>query len=118
MRTFARSTAALGLAASTLAAQAPAREPFPGLDAYVQAALKTWNVPGVAVGIVRHDSVIYLQGYGVRTVGTRDPVDDRTIFAIGSCTKAFTAAGMAMLVDQGKVHWDDPVTKYLPGFQV
>ena len=118
MRPLTRCTAALGLAVSSAAAQAPAREPFPGLDAYVQAALKTWNVPGVALGIVRHDSVIYLKGYGVRTVGTTDPVDDQTLFAIGSCTKAFTAAGLAMLVDEGKIRWDDPVTKYLPGFQV
>jgi len=118
MRTLIRCTTAVGLAVSSAAAQAPAREPFPGLDAYVQAALKTWNVPGVAVGIVRHDSVIYLKGYGVRTVGTTDPVDAQTIFAIGSCTKAFTSAGLAMLVGEGKVHWDDPVRKYIPGFQV
>jgi CubicO group peptidase (beta-lactamase class C family) len=118
MLTLARATAALALVVSTAAAQTAGREPFPGLDAYVTAALKTWNVPGVAVGIVRHDSVIYLKGYGVRTVGTADPVDDQTIFAIGSCTKAFTSAGLAMLVDEGKVHWDDPVRTYLPGFQV
>jgi len=120
MRPLSCISAALGLAAAALpaTAQSPAREPYPGLDAYVTATLKTWNVPGIALAIVRHDSVIYLKGYGVRTVGRPDPVDDQTIFAIGSCTKAFTAAGIAMMVDEGKMRWDDPVTKYLPGFQV
>ncbi|HWZ61306.1 MAG TPA: serine hydrolase, partial [Gemmatimonadaceae bacterium] len=56
--------------------------------------------------------------YGVRTAGARDPVDDRTIFAIGSCSKAFTSAALAMLVDEGKVQWDAHVTSYLPGFQL
>jgi CubicO group peptidase (beta-lactamase class C family) len=125
MRLPACLLAVLGAAASTAAAQTPHRdaaspraEPYPGLDAYVQAALATWNVPGAALAIVRHDSVIYTHGYGVRTAGTRDPVDDRTIFAIGSCSKAFTSAAIAMLVDDGKVQWDAHVTTYLPGFQL
>jgi CubicO group peptidase (beta-lactamase class C family) len=94
------------------------REPFPGLDAYVTRALATWHVPGAALAIVRHDSVIYAHGYGVRTVGSPTPVDDQTIFAIGSCTKAFTSTGIAMLVDDGKLRWDDRVTTYLPDFQL
>jgi CubicO group peptidase (beta-lactamase class C family) len=123
MRIFPHATAALGLVASTLAAgQAPKKlggaEPYPGLDAYVTGALATWNVPGLALAIVRHDSVIYARGYGVRTVGTNDRVDDRTVFAIGSCTKAFTTAALAMLVDEGKVRWDGHVTTYLPGFEL
>jgi CubicO group peptidase (beta-lactamase class C family) len=119
MRTFA--CLALGLASfpwSLASAQAPRPEPFPGLDAYVESALSTWHVPGAALAIVRHDSVIYARGYGVRTAGKPDRVDDQTIFAIGSCTKAFTSAGIAMLVDSGKIRWDDPVTTYLTGFQV
>ena len=101
---------------SALAAQA--REPFVGLDAYVNAAIKTWNVPGLAIAIVRNDSVIYTKGYGVQDVNKRTPVDERTIFAIGSSSKAFTAASIAMLVDEKKVELDAPATKYLSGFQL
>jgi CubicO group peptidase (beta-lactamase class C family) len=119
MRTFLMRAAALGLtASSTAGAQSTAREPYPGLDAYVTSAIATWNVPGLALAIVRHDSIIYSRGYGVRTAGQADRVDDQTIFAIGSCSKAFTSAALAMAVDDGKVRWDEHVTTYLPGFQL
>ncbi|MDQ8159183.1 MAG: alpha/beta fold hydrolase [Gemmatimonadota bacterium] len=96
----------------------PSREPFAGLDAYVNEAIKSWKVPGVALAIVRNDSVIYARGYGVRDVTNGTPVDENTIFAIGSSSKAFTAAAVAMLVDEKKVELDAPVTKYLPWFQL
>jgi CubicO group peptidase (beta-lactamase class C family) len=95
-----------------------AREPFPGFDAYVNAALKTWHVPGVGVAIVRNDSVLYAKGYGVREVGKPAAVDERTLFAIGSSSKAFTSAAVAILVDSGKVRLDAPATTYLLGFQL
>jgi CubicO group peptidase (beta-lactamase class C family) len=101
--------------ASGLAQQ---REPYPGLDAYVETARKTWNVPGVAISIVRNDSVIYARGYGVKDITKPDRVTDRTVFAIGSSSKAFTAAGVALLVDEKKVAWDDAAEKYLSGFHV
>jgi CubicO group peptidase (beta-lactamase class C family) len=94
------------------------REPWPGYDAYVTTAMSTWKVPGVAIAIVRNDSLIYAKGYGVRELGKRDPVTERTLFAIGSASKAFTAAGIAMLVDDGKVRWDDPAAKHLPNLQL
>src|SRR5215211_859356 len=94
------------------------REPYPGYDAYVRSALATWKVPGVAIAIVRNDSVIYAKGYGVREIGKTAPVDERTIFAIGSSSKAFTSAAVAMLVDSGKVRLDAPASTYLPGFQM
>ncbi len=97
---------------------AQAREPYPGLDAYVETARKTWKVPGVAISIVRNDSVIYARGYGVKDITKADRVTDRTVFAIGSSSKAFTAAGVALLVDEKKVAWDDPAEKYLTGFHV
>ena len=97
---------------------AQSREPFPGLDAYVNSAIKTWKVPGLAIAIVRNDSIIYTKGYGVQDVTKGTPVDERTIFAIGSSSKAFTAASVAMLVDEKKVELDAPVAKYLPGFQL
>jgi CubicO group peptidase (beta-lactamase class C family) len=112
------------LLAATLApiaagsADAQQREPWPGYDAYVTAALATWKVPGVGIAIVRNDSVIYARGYGVRELGKPDPVTERTLFAIGSSSKAFTAASIAMLVDEGKVRWDDPATKYLANLQL
>jgi len=98
--------------------RAQQREPFPGLDAYVTHAMAVWKVPGVALGIVRNDSVIYAKGYGVRTSGSNAPVDTKTLFAIGSNTKSFTATAIAMLVTDGAMDYDAPVTTYLPWFQV
>jgi CubicO group peptidase (beta-lactamase class C family) len=92
--------------------------PGPEFDAYVNKALKDWQVPGVAIAIVKDDKIVMAKGYGTRELGKTLPVDEQTLFAIGSSSKAFTAAGLAMLVDEGKVKWDDPVTKYLPGFQL
>ena len=94
------------------------REPFPGLDAYVRSALQQWKVPGAAIAIVRNDSVIYARGYGVRDVGTSAPVTTQTVFAIGSLSKAFTATAAAMLVDEGRLSLDAPVTTYLPEFRL
>src|SRR5918992_5277551 len=100
------------------AASQQQREPWPGYDAYVTAALSTWKVPGVAIAIVRNDSLIYARGYGVRELGQPEPVTEQTLFAIGSASKAFTAASVAMLVDEGKVRWDDPATKHLANLQL
>ncbi len=95
-----------------------AQEPFPGLDAYVTAALATWHVPGVSIAIVRHDSVLYTKGFGVRAAGSPAAVDEQTLFEIGSSSKAFTATAVAMLVSDGKMRWDAHVTDYLPGFRL
>lgn len=92
--------------------------PFQGFDDYVNKAMKDWEVPGMAIAVVKDDKMVFAKGYGLRELGKPEPVDERTIFAIGSSSKAFTAASLAMLVDEGKIRWDDPVTKYLPGFQV
>src|SRR2546430_8546608 len=70
------------------------------IDAVVEDGLKFWRVPGVAVGIVRNDQVIYLKGHGVKQFGKNDPVTPDTIFPLASCTKAFTTTAMAMLVDE------------------
>ena len=108
--------ALLAFAPAPLAGQQ--KEPFVGLDAYVDAALKTWKVPGIGVAIVRNDSVIYARGYGARAVGGPERVSEKTIFAIGSSSKAFTAAAIAMLVDEKKVSLDAPAATYLLGFQL
>lgn len=88
------------------------------LDAYVAATMKQWKVPGIAVAIVKDDSIVYAKGYGTRTTGKDEAVDANTIFAIGSSSKAFTAALVAMAVDEGKMKWDEKVSAYLPGFEM
>ena len=93
-------------------------EPFEGLNAYIQKSLKEWETPGLALAIVKNDSVIFMKGYGVTKMGESTPVTQKTIFAIASTTKAMTVACLAMLADSGKIRWDDPVTKHLPWFQL
>jgi CubicO group peptidase (beta-lactamase class C family) len=92
--------------------------PFAGLDAYIEAAMQQWQVPGLAIAVVRHDTVIYARGFGVREQGRPEPVDEHTLFAIASTTKAMTAAGLGMLIDEGRIDWDDLVSKHLPGLQI
>ncbi|NIM48777.1 MAG: serine hydrolase, partial [Gemmatimonadales bacterium] len=105
--------------ALTVASRAAGQEaPLRGLDAYVERAMRDWGVPGLAIAVVKDDSVVYAKGYGARAVGADERVDAETVFGIMSMTKAFTATAMGMLVDEGKVRWDDPVTDYLPGFRV
>src|SRR5262249_33402329 len=89
-----------------------------GLDSYITKAMSDWKVPGFALAVVKDDKVVFSKCYGVRKYGETNPVDERTMFAIASLTKAFTAASIAMLLDEGKLKWDDPATKYLPGFQL
>jgi CubicO group peptidase (beta-lactamase class C family) len=88
------------------------------IDAYAAKAARDWNVPGFAVAIVKDDKVVFARGYGVREMGKAARVDEHTLFAIASNTKAFTAAALAVLVDEKKVAWDDPATKHLAGFQL
>jgi CubicO group peptidase (beta-lactamase class C family) len=84
------------------------------LDAFVAKGMKDWGIPGLSVSIVKNDSVIFAKGYGVRTLGNAGAVDDQTLFGIMSTTKAFTAMAVAMLVDEHKLAWNDPVAKWLP----
>ncbi len=86
------------------------------LDAYVASSMKTFDVPGMAVAIVKDGKILVAKGYGVRKLGGLTPVDEFTTFGIGSNTKAFTTAALATLVDEGKLSWDDPVYQRLPGF--
>jgi CubicO group peptidase (beta-lactamase class C family) len=95
----------------------PAADPAQALDAYTAKAVRDWQVPGLAIAVVKDGRVAFAKGYGVRELGRPAPVDTQTLFAIGSTTKAMTAAALAILVDEGKVRWDDPVIRYIPGFQ-
>jgi CubicO group peptidase (beta-lactamase class C family) len=86
------------------------------LDAYVASSMKTFNVPGIGVAIVKDGKIVVAKGYGIRKLGDPTPVDEFTLFGIGSNTKAFTTAALATLIDEGKLSWDDPVYQRLPGF--
>jgi len=88
------------------------------LDEYIQRAMKTFDVPGVAVAVVKDGQVVLAKGYGVRRLGESASVDPHTLFGIGSNTKAFTTASLAILADEGKLSWDDRVVDRLPGFQM
>lgn len=108
----------LGLSATADAQRNRSASPLTGLDAYIEKAMQDHQVPGLAIAVVRNDSVVFARGFGVRKLGSPERVDENTLFAIGSASKSFTAVAIAMLVDDGKVKWDDPATKYLPGFQM
>jgi CubicO group peptidase (beta-lactamase class C family) len=101
---------------ATLSAQArPPRERFPTeLDRYIGTVLRQWRIPGLAIAVVRNDSVLVARGYGVRELGKSGHVDEHTVFDIASLSKSFTATVAAILVDRGTLHWDDPVRRYLP----
>ena len=88
------------------------------LDAYFEQALSDWNVPGMAVAIIKDGEIVFSKGYGTRNVDNNEPVDANTLFAIASNTKSFTAASLAMMVDEGLLNWGDPVRDYLPWFEL
>jgi CubicO group peptidase (beta-lactamase class C family) len=90
----------------------------PELDAWIEKARADWEAPGVAVTVVQDGKLLVAKGYGVRTLGRPELVDAHTVFDIASLSKSFTAAAAAILVDEGKMAWDDPVRKHLPGFTV
>jgi CubicO group peptidase (beta-lactamase class C family) len=116
--------ATMGLAPLTGCASAPsaptAREPAPlhGFDAYVRHAMKVWRVPGLSIAIVDNGHVVMEKGFGVRTVGSPEKVDVHTLFGIASDSKAFTTVALGILKDHGRLDWDDPVTRFLPEFQL
>jgi CubicO group peptidase (beta-lactamase class C family) len=110
-------TAALLVAAQTpLVAQA--KPDWAAFDKYVAQAAAEWRIPALAIAVVKDDSVVFAKGYGVLQRGTAQPANEHTRFAIGSTTKAMTAALVAMLVDEGRLTLDDPVTKYIPELQL
>src|SRR5213075_1077214 len=83
------------------------------VDRLAQHTLDAWHIPGVAVAIVIDDKVVYTHGYGVKEIGKSDPVTADTLFGVASTTKAFTTAAMAILVDEKKMSWDDPVRQHI-----
>lgn len=88
------------------------------LDKYIPELMQYFCAPGLAISIVQDGEIKYSKGFGTKTINRNDPVDSNTLFAIGSITKSFTAIVLAMLVDEGKIDWDDKVIKYVPYFQL
>jgi CubicO group peptidase (beta-lactamase class C family) len=93
-------------------------DPLAGFDEYAKAAIADWRIPGLAVGIVKDGGLILARGYGTGRAGEEVPVDEETIFPIGSVTKVFTATCLAVYVEQGKLKWDDPVVRHYPEFEL
>ncbi|MGH8482008.1 MAG: serine hydrolase, partial [Nevskiaceae bacterium] len=88
------------------------------IDEYVAQTLQAFDAPGFSLAIVENGRTVHARGYGVRKLGGKARADEHTIFPIGSCTKAFVSAALAILVDEGKLSWDDLVTDRLPGFRM
>lgn len=114
--------AALGLILAApmvgAAGLAPSGSPPPDLDQYVTHAMQAFGAPGLSLAIVQHGRTVVAKGYGVRSIATRAPVTPDSAFPIGSETKAFTSAALAILVDEGKLKWTDRVADKLPGFKM
>jgi CubicO group peptidase (beta-lactamase class C family) len=88
------------------------------IDSLTELVLKTFNVPGIAVGVVKDGKLIHAKGYGVANLSTGKKVDENTLFGVASNSKAMTAAALGILVDEGKIKWDDKVTDYIPEFKM
>jgi CubicO group peptidase (beta-lactamase class C family) len=88
------------------------------LDIYINREIKRWNLPGLAIAIVKDGKVIVEKGYGVSDIVKKTPVTENTVFQIASCSKAFTGTSLALLENYGKINLDDKVTKYLPYFKM
>ena len=88
------------------------------IDRLTERVMQEFNVPGIAVAVVKDNSVIHMKGYGVRSIATGEKTDEHTLFAIASNTKAFTSASLGILVDEGKLRWDTKVTEIIPEFRL
>ena len=109
----------LAVLVGPLAAQSPATPSLPrDFDAYVARVMRQFEVPGIAIAVVKDGRVVLAKGYGVRRLGDSSHVDEHTLFGIASNTKAFTATAIGILVEEGKLQWDAPIVSYLPWFQM
>ena len=88
------------------------------IDSLVEKTLIAFDVPGIAVGVIKDGKLIHAKGYGVRSLNTLQKMDENTLFGIASNSKAFTAASLGILVDEGKIKWDDKVRDYIPEFKL
>src|SRR6202000_2116466 len=106
--------------ASVVSAQRADRSKFisDSLQNYINHAMTNWRLPGAAVCIIKDGKIVLMKGYGIKELGLNTPVDENTLFMIGSNTKAFTATILAMLQANGKISLDDKITKYIPTFRL
>lgn len=105
-------------AATTTAQKLPDARQLHLFDQYVETVRRQWDIPGMSITVVKDGRVLFAKGYGVRELGKPEPVDTQTLFACASTTKAMTVVLLGMLVDEGKLAWNDPVYKYLPELQL
>ena len=108
----------IACAAAPALARAQQTPDLGAFDKYVARAARDWRIPGMAIAVVKDDSLVFAKGYGVLEKGKPAPATEHTRFAIGSTTKAMTVASLAMLVDEGKLKWDDRVIDHFPDFQL
>ena len=106
------------LAGGVLPAMPARAAPPPDLDHMVHSAMRAFGTPGLSLAIVENGRTVVAKGYGVRSIVTRAPVNAHTLFPIGSETKAFTSAALAILAEEGKLKWSDHVAAHLPGFRM
>lgn len=88
------------------------------IDALVNRTLQTFDVPGIAVCVIKDKKIVHAKGYGVRSLNTKQPVNEHTLFGIASNSKAFTSAALGMLAEEGKLNWDSKVTDFIPEFKM
>ena len=88
------------------------------LDTYIERGMKDWKIPGLSVAIVKGDSVVYLKGFGVSNIESNEPVNENTLFMIGSNTKAFTATALSILGESTEFKLTDKVQKWMPEFHL
>jgi len=118
MRKIVSITALFYLSSFILLSQGISENDLDHLDKYYEGIISEWNIPGFTVGIVKDGEIIFSKGYGVKEAGKDERPDGNTLYAIASNTKAFTSALVAMLVQEGKLGWNDRAQDYLPYFEI
>ena len=106
------------VSASAAWAQAAAQDPLEGLAGSVGEARELWRAPGLAAAVVKDGEIAFMQGFGKVALGRDAEVNEHTLFTLASTSKAFVAVALGMLVDEGRVEWNDPVIEHLPAFRV
>jgi len=114
---FLASAASLLLTTSLGAQQRSVESRLAGFDGYMAQVVRDWNVPGIGVGVVVGDKLVFAKGYGYRDYGKKLPFTPTTTVPIASNTKLFTAVATGFLVDEGKLDWDKPIRQYVPSIQ-
>src|SRR5213593_2370717 len=105
------------IAARISAQQTSVDSKLQGFDAYMAQVIKDWNAPGIGIGIVVKDKLVFAKGYGYRDYGKKIPFTQNTVQPIASNTKLFTAIAAGLLVDEGKLDWDKPIRQYVPSIK-